>query len=473
MSKTSWRRWVVLAAAPAVFLFHASPGRATTLTLADGGSTTIDAASPDVEVRDGPGVAPTTLNVVDGAVIGTSDIVEDQSVGVFEHSILQMSGGELEGNLNVMGESLATISGGAVAGETHVEGAARLNLSDVGTLEGDVAVEGAGRFVMTGGTIEGEIAFDDDAMGDFSGGTLEDTLAAEGNAVIDVHFVTTEDNVEAADDAVVNFFNGEVGGSVEAEGNAVINIHGGAFPAVFSDGEAVVATGAAIHITGGVFGEAGVNDGGFVRAGLNGLLNFTGAIIDGADNGTAPTAVISAALNGEVNVSGVDFSDLVLEGGNNGVVNVVDVTAGDVTVSTIAGGEVNILGGEFDVLKVLAELDSFVNIRGGDFLDADLDAQSRSVIRIRGSSFTVNGQPAEFGNILQVAGLVEGTLADGSAFAATFRRQFNPVANAAQIVLVAVPEPCVAVLAVGAILGLAWLRTTALDRRANAIGMKR
>ena len=112
----------------------------------------------------------------------------------------------------------------------------------------------------------------------------------------------------------------------------------------------------------------------------------------------------------------------------------------------------NIEGGEADNLEVFAELGSLVNLRGGQFLDGDLVAQSASLIKVFGSSFLVNGVPAAYGNIPEIAGSLTGTLLDGSPFSMTFRRQFFPVGDAAQIVLV--PEPGIIAIAISAVAGL-------------------
>jgi hypothetical protein len=95
-------------------------------------------------------------------------------------------------------------------------------------------------------------------------------------------------------------------------------------------------------------------------------------------------------------------------------------------------------------LDVFAELAGSVEIRGGQYDFADLEAVSKSLIKISGKDFHINGLPAAFGKVPQVAGKITGTLSDGSPFEATFRRQFFPVADAAQIVLV--PEPTAAAL---------------------------
>jgi hypothetical protein len=230
----------------------------------------------------------------------------------------------------------------------------------------------------------------------------------------------------------------------------------------------MIAEGGTIHVTGGIFGESGVNDGGLVRAAFGGLVHFMGAEIAGADDGTAPVATLSALTNGELNVSDVAFGDLVLEANTGGTVNVGDITAENISVSMLGGGTVNFQAGEADSLEVLAELESFVNLRGGHFGVIDVTLQTNSVLTIFGNSFTFFGTPVELlpeeafvretGELRTIGGIsaLAGALADGMPFSLSYSRQLNPPGT--RVFLIRVPEPTGLALAALAAAGLGACR---------------
>ncbi len=103
---TTTDRWVgpVLMAT----LFVGSAGAAV---FDDGGEHTIDAGNSfpaeSVEVFDGPGDSPTTVNVVDGGDVGAD-------LTAHEHAKLNISGGEIRNSVNAFGDSRVDIIGGEI-----------------------------------------------------------------------------------------------------------------------------------------------------------------------------------------------------------------------------------------------------------------------------------------------------------------------------------------------------------------------
>jgi hypothetical protein len=323
------------------------------------------------------------------------------------------------------------------------------------SVSGEVFIGGSGTGSFLGGEVD-VFGVGENATATIDGGSVDDDLDAGGNAVLTVVDIFVNDDVDAEDNGVMNLMGGLFDEDLTAADSSSINISGGQYVRVFSDGAELVAEEGTVNVTGGVFGEAGVDEGGTVLATLGGRVLFSGATIAGADSGTAPTATFSAKLNGEINISDVEFGDLAIDAGNCGKITIQDFAADDMTVATIGNGEVDVVSGEADALTVFAELGGLVNIRGGEFLDADLEAQSGSVITVFGSSFSVNGSPATFGAIPEVAGEIAGVLSDGTPFTATFRRQFFPVADAGQVVLA--PEPASLAMLLLAICGVLGFR---------------
>jgi hypothetical protein len=504
--------WIALASG----WFGTCPTHATTI-INDGQETTINAAVEDIEVRDGPGPAvdATTVNLVDGAVIAAvpeQDPAlpnEGRSIGLFENSILNMSGGQAEGSLEVADQAVANISGGTIGNDVSLTGDARLELSGAGMIDDDVNVAGNATWVMSGGEVGDQFFVDGSAtvtltptagpinddlfirenarlemngssLGDelfvqgnatavITGGVIDDDLNANDDAVITVSSVQLEDSIDTSDNGVVNFNGGVVNGGLEAVDSSVINVAGGTFENIFSDGEVALAAGGTINITGGTFGTAGASDDeAIVGSSLSGTLTFENAIIAGVADRTAPTATVSAALNGLTTLANVDFGDLNLQARNGGRVTATSFNAASLGVTTLGGGTVEIDGGSAEELSVSAELSGEVQLSGGDFGDISVELLSDSMMTIAGTSFTYNGIPVEdlndvldpdafneeTGELRPIAGDVAGLLLDGSPFSLTYSRQFGNIGGTGQARLFLIPEPTSATAALLAALGL-------------------
>lgn len=483
--------------------------------LNNGMANSISAASDDLQVRNG--ASPTTLNVLEGAQIGAVPEqdpplpAEGRSIGLFDASVLNFSGGEVAGSVDVLDSSVANLSGGLIGDDLRVGGSgqvalsgtkveddvfqesgsfnmsggevgdqffvsgnATLNLGEAaGPINDDLFIQDSAMLTMAGGTLGDELFVQGNARAVISGGYIDDDLNANNDAIIDVSFVEIDDSVDTTDNGAVRFGNGIVNGGFEAADTSSIDIEGGVFENILSDGEVVLAAGGTVNITGGTFGTAGVDDGGSIGSSLGGTVNLLGGQVAGVADGNAPTATLTAVLNGVTNLSGVAFGDLVLEAGNNGTLNATDFEASTVSARAVAGGVVRITGGQANELEIAPELGGEVVLEGGEFGSITISLESESQLAIVGDLFTVNGTPVggldaalgdadafieDTGELRLVAGEVEGVFVDGSPFSLSFTRAFVPGQSASVFLQTPViPEPSsggLAMLAIVTLLGL-------------------
>lgn len=373
-----------------------------------------------VELRDGPGGAVTTLDVVAGAAIGV--------VG----GGLTPPGGEVGSNpvsARVLGSSVLNVNGGARAtGDLYasdnanvtisvlafddavIEGAARLTILNGGRIDDDIVVKSSAHLEMgPGGRLDDEVEIRENATANFTGGRIDDDLVVVDQAVVTISNITIADSIEAAGNSQT-YFNGGTAGDIFASENAVVNINGG----IVTD---------------------------IIAAAPGGVINMY-------SGGVAPQ--VSATLNGQVNLFGGQGGAVVASAQSSGRLLLGGLVANQIEVNSVAG-EVAITGGAASELTVLAELGGTVDLYGGDFGAVDIEVLSNSVVTIYGTEFFAFGQPIAFGVVPFAAGNLIGTLADGSPLNATFRRQFFPVAQAGQIVLVSLPEPTAGLMAALAI----------------------
>ena len=454
-------------------ILHGDPAPAT-MVFNNGMVNSINAPIEDIEVRNGPGDSSTVVNVMTGADIGIDG--DDRSIGLLENSVLSFSGGSTQGDVIAEDDSMAFLQGTSlVRGNLSMEGNSRLEFSDDSVVEGDVEIQDDATATFTGGTVEGELVVSGNAMTTISGGTFEDTIVLEDDAMVMFFDGTAEDNVEAEGDSKIDILGGEIQGSVEAVDNAKLNITGGAFPNVFSDGEDVFVSGvgAEANITNAVLGIAGENGGGRIVAGQSSVVHVSNISIAGQPDGTAPTANLTAILNGNLNASNIAFGDLELVADTGGTLNLDNITADHVFLSMLGGGTTNLRSGTADSLEVRAEISSNLGLMGGDFGDTEVALFSSSVMRIFGHSFTFLGMPVETlpaegfipetGELLAIGGTLAGVLADGTPFSMAFSRQFSPPGQAAHVFLV--PEPGTIVFMLLACAGLGTGRARGREQR--------
>ncbi|QDT67874.1 hypothetical protein MalM25_07820 [Planctomycetes bacterium MalM25] len=439
----------------------------------DGGVNVLTGPIDDIEVRDSVSAAPTFV-ISNGAQIGfqlnpddtlfidpgTMEPVsanDDHSIAIFDTSIVSMSGGETadsvvandisrfamtsgdvgddviandNASVTIAGGSFddlfvndnatAAMSGGSIdnpevdgsgqflfsggrVDDMNITGNGRVVVSGTALIDDDAFFTGSARLETTGGQFDDELQFYDTTTASLNGGNVGDDLVAAGSSQIDILDFTISDTLEAEGSSNTNVFGGTIG-VIESLESSVVNFFGGTVE------EGVIAIlGGTVNVDGGVF-----------------------APIDAPE--------VLANLNGTVNIESTVSDELDIESTSGGQVNVIDATVGSMGVNALAG-DVDLLGGEADSLEVFAELEGTVEVFGGDFLVADFEAQSGATITIYGTEFFAFGQPLGFGPIPFIAGDLTGTLSDGSPLNATFRRQFFPVDEAAQIILVQLPEP--------------------------------
>lgn len=479
----------------------------------NGAENTLDTASEDVVVRDG--ATPTTLNVVEGALISPVPAQdpplpeEGRAIGLFGSSVLNFSAGEAAGTLQINDTAVANISGGAIGEDLEqnggtvsfsggtvaddvfvnagtfnlsggeigdqffVDGTATLNIADTaGPVNDDLFIRGDAVLTMAGAQLGDELFVQNNAMATITGGYIDDDLNANDAARITVDFVEIDDSVDTSETGFVRFNDGIVNGGFEAAGDSVIEIAGGTFENVATGGEVVLAAGGTINITGGTFGSGGDADGS-IGASLGGVLNFSGGQASGLADGVASETTLGAVLGSTVNLSGGEFDVLALEAGNAGLVVAGGFTASAVSVSTQSEGLVQLVDGVAEGLTVTADLEGIVELSGGSFSDISVSLDGASQMTILGSDFAVNGfsldeldgalndenaYNEQTGALGLVAGEITGVLKDGSPFTLQFTRSFLPLDAASTIRVI--PEPSSSML-----LALPLMFSLALIRR--------
>ena len=96
---------------------------------------------------------------------------------------------------------------------------------------------------------------------------------------------------------------------------------------------------------------------------------------------------------------------------------------------------VTINGGDFTDDVILQSSDLLVT--GGNISGADIRSFSSNV-SLEGSAFQINGEDVDFGNISQTAGILSGTLSDGSTFSTIFAR-FDTGSGIGDFTLISTP----------------------------------
>lgn len=433
---------MLMLAANAALVLASSGHFATAATLLNDGAVNNVSAptTEDLEVRDGggPPARTTTLNVLSGADI--------PGIKALETSVLNISGGTVQNNVSVEDQATFQMTGGTVLGIVELSGNAQ------------------GQF--QGGTVT-VFGLDGQARATVDGGQIDDDMDALGTSELTVLNTFVNDDVDAGDQGVMHLRGGVFDEDVTASDAAIINISGGQFVRIFSREASLVANQGTVNVTGGTFGTSGRNEGGAVVATLGGVVNFANAQIAGLAESKSPTATLSAALNGVVNVNNVAFGQLALEAKNGGALTLHEFSAKEVSATVVAGGILNLLGGQGEELMISAELGSQVTLRGGDFDHFQSELQTGAEMRVYGTSFVVNGIPIteldqvlgdsnafveETGELRLVGGTIVGKYLDGTSFQLDFTRGFasQPPAR-----IFLVPEPVSGGLA--AVGCLAWI----------------
>ena len=99
-------------------LLQVSTSQAVTV-FNNGAIHSVSGISDNIEVRDGPAMATTTVRILVGADVESVNPASNNtaSLDLFEHSLAQMSGGSLQGQVNVRDNARFEYSGGTVGDE--------------------------------------------------------------------------------------------------------------------------------------------------------------------------------------------------------------------------------------------------------------------------------------------------------------------------------------------------------------------
>ena len=172
-----------------VSLALASGARA--ITFADGLTHTVNSAYVEVNVEDGPGSAPTTVNVEEGAIITHwlssygSSLVNMNGGAVFvggfevwQNSVLNFSGGAVGSNLTVSDEATVNMSGGEVALGLSLVGDSLLDMFGGAVFSG-VGVGGNATASISGGEAQ-YLGTSEYSSATITGGALGSTLQTGG-----------------------------------------------------------------------------------------------------------------------------------------------------------------------------------------------------------------------------------------------------------------------------------------------------
>lgn len=325
-----------------------SPAWAAT-TFNDGAVHNINGASDQLEILDGPGNAPTTVNVQTGAVVG--------------------------------------------AGLTNYSANVRNNSN----------------FNMSGGSLNDELFLFDNASAHLTGGSIGDDLTLDNSATVLVDSVTVNDDVEANGASKVTINNGSFDEDIEANGTAKVAIFGGMFQ-TGTDGANVTASGdSVVDIHGGTFGVGHTDAAGGFFANTNAVINIYGGNIANQPQG------LNAIGNGKINVYGLGSQPA--------------------SMTTTGAGQINLYGG---VTSFAANGSGIYQLLGGGSLLSSFQANGTMLLYIRGSGFAANGSSKPYGVLTTAAGILTGTLADGSLLNVTFSRGATVGPT---IILAPVPEP--------------------------------
>lgn len=348
MNRAPWTRFATL-----LFLFGwmlcASWAHAVT-TFNDGGVHNISAAIDQLEILDGPGSVPTTVNVLPGAVVGAGQTAF--SVNVRDTSVFNMSGGSLFDELFLFNNSSAHLSGGSIGDDLTPDNNATVLVTFV-TVNDDVEAHGGSTITINGGNFDEDIESLDTAVITINGGTFQTgtdaaSVSASGSSVINIHAgvfgsgtTTGSGGFNATDNAVINIFGGDIAkqtAGLNASGNGVINVYGiGSQPASinttgggvihFLEGslQNLVARGPGVKLSGtdGSLASIVAEDSSVIRIYGSGFKAFNGAV--DLPYGPIPFAAgnLTGTLADGTPITSVSFSRNLVSGGTRGVIILV------------------------------------------------------------------------------------------------------------------------------------------------------
>jgi hypothetical protein len=218
-------------------LLAASSARAVTI-LNDGAVHNFNGVTDQLDIFDGAGSVPTTVNVQTGAVVGGT--ATSFSVNVRDNSIFNMSGGSLFDELFLFNNASANLSGGSIGDDLTPDNNSTVNVTSV-TVKDDVEGHGSSMMTIQDGNFDEDVESLDSAVITINGGMFQTgadaaNVLASGNSTININggsFGTgstpSGGGINVVDNAVINIHGGNIAKQttgLSAAGNGVINIYG-------------------------------------------------------------------------------------------------------------------------------------------------------------------------------------------------------------------------------------------------------
>ncbi|MGD9635460.1 MAG: hypothetical protein AB7G28_00500 [Pirellulales bacterium] len=348
MNRKWWARCATIGMFSCLSL-TASPILAVT-TFNDGAVHNVSAPIDQIEILDGAGSVPTTVNVLTGAVVGAGQTAF--SVNVRDTSVFNMSGGSLFDELFLFNSSSAHLTGGSIGDDLTPDNNASVLVTSV-TVNDDVEAHGGSTMTINGGSFDEDVESLDNAVITINGGTFQTgadaaSVSASGSSTINIHAgvfgsgsTTGSGGFNATDTAVINIFGGDIAkqtAGLNASANGVINVYGlGSQPASintvgggvinFREGslQSLVAHGPGVKLSGtdGSLSSIIAEDSSVIRIFGTGFKGFNGAV--DLPYGPIPFAAgnLTGTLADGTPITSVSFSRNLLAGGTRGVIILV------------------------------------------------------------------------------------------------------------------------------------------------------
>ena len=187
-----------------------------------------------IHVFDGPSNAPTTVRIEGDASIATDGL--GSSFEVFDSSIGEVHGGNIERDIDAHNSAIVRIFGGEVGDDVDAGDHSQVMIH-AGTIGGDVEASSEGRVSIFGGNIFDDVQATDHGRIQVFGGFLGEDIEVNDNGQISIHGgIIGPDNVSDE--------------QIQAFGDGLISLHGTNFSI---DGSAV-ALGAISQLEGVISG---------------------------------------------------------------------------------------------------------------------------------------------------------------------------------------------------------------------------
>ncbi|UCG48505.1 MAG: hypothetical protein JSU94_01775, partial [Phycisphaerales bacterium] len=209
----SGKSTILAVAVTLVFLVGSSHTALATIVYDSGGEHDIDfTINDDLEVRDNPSGEPTTVNLLEGALVSGD-------LGVFGNSGISVAGGIISHDLQTFDDSAATMCSGFV-GTFNVYGKSTLRV-DGGTI-GSLFPTQNSRTTVAGGLIHNVWAQQNSQVS-VSGASIEDMLRVWGDSQVNISGVPIRE-VEVANNGHLILTDVSVGKNISATDDSQVSI---------------------------------------------------------------------------------------------------------------------------------------------------------------------------------------------------------------------------------------------------------